>query len=287
MFEETGRISTDMPKRKLVKKLSPEEKELQRKKKELRGLEDRFAELELTLNALRVDVGAFLFSVQAAVGERLLEEAILRRRLADALLAIDPDNKEYQTQAKKAREDAEEAQHEHDAFAGRPGASSTYADFESARKARASDEVRDLYLKLVKLAHPDLTTDPEEKERRTRFMQEVNAAYEAGDYQRLEDLYRGWSGSLESFEGEDVGDQLVRAIRQISLIQERMAAVEAEFAELMNTDDYGMFEEARERGVEDYLNNLTAIADTANNCLKASIDQVSRQIEEIFDPSSA
>ena len=273
-----------MPKRKLVKKLSPEEEELQRKKKELRALEDRFAELELTLNALRVDVGAFLFSVRAAVGERLLEEAILRRRLADALLAIEPDNKEYQGQAKKAREDAGEAQHEHDTFAGRHGASSTYADFESTRKARASDDVRDLYLKLVKLAHPDPTTDPEEKERRTRFMQEVNAAYEAGDYQRLEDLYRGWSGSLESFEGEDVGDQLVRVIRQISLIQERMAAVEAEFAELMNTDDYGMFEEAKEQGFEDYLGTLTAAADMENDRLKAGIDQTLKRIKEILDP---
>ena len=227
-----------MPRRKLVKKLSPEEEELNRKKKELRALEDRFAELELTLNALRVDVGAFLFSVQAAVGERLLEEAILRRRLADALLAIEPDNKRYQAQATKAREDAEEAQQEHDAFAGKPGASSASVEFESARKTRASDEVRELYLKLVKLAHPDLTTDPEEKERRTKFMQEVNAAYEAGDYQRLEDLYRGWGGSLESFDGEDIGDQLVRVIRQISQIQERMAAIEAELAELMNTDYY-------------------------------------------------
>ena len=273
-----------MPRRKLVKKLSPEEEELNRKKKEIRGLEDRFAELELTLNALRVDVGAFLFSVQAAVGERLLEEAILRRRLADALLAIDPDNKEYQTQAKKAREDAEEAQHEHDAFAGRPGASSTYADFESTRKARASDEVRDLYLKLVKLAHPDLTTDPEEKERRTKFMQEVNAAYEAGDYQRLEDLYRGWGGSLESFDGEDIGDQLVRVIRQISQIQERMAAVEAEFAELMNTGDPGMFAEAREQGFENYLGTLTAAADIENDRLKAGIDQTLKRIKEILYP---
>ena len=275
-----------MPRRKLVKKLSPEEEELQRKKEELRALEDSFAELELTLKALRVDVGAFLFSVQAAVGEGLLEEAILRRRLADALLAIEPDNKDYQARATKAREDAEEAQQEHDAFAGRPGESSTPAEFESARKTRASDEVRELYLKLVKLAHPDLTTNPEEKERRTKFMQEVNAAYEAGDYQRLEDLYRGWGGSLESFDGEDIGDQLVRVIRQISLIQERMAAVEAELAELMNTDDYGMFAEAREQGFEDFLNNLAAAADTENNRLKTGIDQVSRQIEEILDPSS-
>ena len=201
-------------------------------------------------------------------------------------MAIGPDNKGYQAQAKKAREDAEEAQHEHDAFAGGSGASSTSAEFESARKTRASDEVRGLYLNLVKLAHPDLTTDPEEKERRTKFMQEVNAAYEAGDYQRLEDLYRSWGGSLESFDGEDIGDQLVRVIRQISQIRERMAAVEAELAELMNTDDYGMFAEAREQGFEDFFNDLATAADTENNRLKAGIDRVSRQIEEILGPSS-
>ena len=73
-------------------------------------------------------------------------------------------------------------------------------------------------------------------------------------------------------------------IRQISLILERMAAVEAELAELTNTDDYGMFAEAREQGFEDFFNNLTAAADTENNRLKASIDQVSRRIEEILDP---
>ena len=168
----------------------------------------------------------------------------------------------------------------------RKPAPSASAEFESARKTRASDEVRELYLKLVKLAHPGLTTDPEEKERRTKFMQEVNAAYEAGNYQRLEDLYRSWGGSPESFDGEDIGEQLVRVIRQISLILERMAAVEAELAALMNTDDYGMFEEARERGFEDYLGTLTAAADIENDRLKAGIDQVSRQIEEILDPSS-
>jgi len=82
------------------------------------------------------------------------------------------------------------------------------------------------------------------------------------------------------------GEQLVRVIRQISQIQERMAAVEAELAELMNTDDYGMFAEAREQGFKDFLNNLSAVADTENNRLKASIEQVSRQIEEILGPSS-
>ena len=80
-------------------------------------------------------------------------------------------------------------------------------------------------------------------------------------------------------------DQLVRVIRQISQIQERMAAVEAELAELMNTDYYGMFGEAREQGFEDFLNNLAAAADTENNRLKAGIDRVSRPIEEILGSS--
>ena len=117
-------------------------------------------------------------------------------------------------------------------------------------------------------------------------MQEVNAAYEAGDYQRLEDLYRSWGGSPESFDGEDIGDQLVRVIRQISQIQERMAAVEAELAELMNTDDYGMFAEARGQGFEDFFNNLTVAANIENDRLKAGIDQTLKRIAEILDPSS-
>ena len=278
------RLNWKLFRRSLIKKLSPSEEELRRRKEEFRTLAGQLAELELTLNALRVDVGAFLYSAQAVVGERLLEQALLWRRLVGALLAIEPDNTEYQVRAKKAREDAEKAQQEHDGFFRGHGTSGIYGEFMNTNKSRLSDEVRKLYIKLVKLAHPDLTTDPEGKKRRNKFMQEVNTAYEAGDVERLEELYLEWGASQESLGGESMGDALARIARLISQVKERMAVVEAELSELMNTDEYEMFVAAKERGFEDYLNNLAATADSENDRLKAGIDQVSRRIEEILDP---
>jgi hypothetical protein len=272
-----------MPKRKLVKKLSPEEKELQRKKKELAALEDQLAQVELDLNTLQTDVGAFLYSIQAAVGEKILEEALLRARLTEALLAIEPSNREYEAQAKKARKDAEKSKQEHDAFAGRSGTSGTYVEFESKRKVRASDEVRKLYLKLVKLAHPDLTTNSEEKERRTRSMQEVNAAYADGDQERLEQLHRQWHAPSESTDGGEVGAELVRVIRQINQVKQRIAAAQTELSGLMRAGDYEMFLEAQEQGFEDYLNGLTAAADIEINRLKAATEELSGRIKEMLD----
>ena len=137
------------------------------------------------------------------------------------------------------------SQREQEESAGDPRSSRTLDDFESAQKVRSSVEVRGLYLRLAKLAHPDLTTDPEEKERRTWFMQQVNAAYEMGDERLLEDLARQWDASPESVKGEGVAVDLVRVIRQISLVKDRIEAVGKEIAEVGGTEDYLMLSEAR------------------------------------------
>ena len=275
-----------MPNSKLVKNLSPEEEELQRKKEELAALEGQLVELELDLSTIQADVPSFIDSVNAALGKKLVEQALLKSRLAEALLVLEPNNEEYENQAKTAREDVEEAQQAHGAFTGDPDSSKTLGDFEKAQKVRASDEVRELYRKLVKLAHPDLTTDPEEKERRTKFMQEINAAYEAGDQERLEELLRSWNVSPESVEGEGIGAELVRVIRQIRQTSQRIAAVRAELSELESTEDYEMFLEAKEQGFENYLNGLVAAIDIEIDRLKEDIGEISGRIKEILNPSS-
>jgi hypothetical protein len=275
-----------MPSSKLVKNLSPEEEELQRKKEELAALEDQLAELELDLSTIQIDVPSFIDSVNAALGEKLVEQTLLKSRLAEALLVLEPNNEDYESQAKTAREDAAEAQQEYGAFTDDPDSSRTLEDFETAQKVRASGEVRGLYLKLVKLAHPDLTTDPEEKERRTKFTQQINAAYEAGDQDRLEELLRSWNVSPESVEGEGIGAELVRVIRQIRQTSQRIAAVQAELSELESTDDYAMFLESKEQGFENYMNGLVAAIDIEIDRLKEDIGEISGRIKEMLDPSS-
>ena len=250
-----------MPGSKLVKTLSPEDEELQRKKEELSALENQLAELELDSSSHQADVSSFIASINAALGGKLVEQALLQSRLAEARLTLEPGNEEYESQAQKAREDAEEARREQEEFAGDPRSSRTLDDFESAQKVRSSEGVRGLYLRLVKLAHPDLTTDPEEKERRTGFMQQVNAAYEMGDQERIEELARQWDASPESVKGEGVAVDLVRVIRQISLVRNRIEAVEKDIAEVEESEDYLMLSEARAKGLATYIADLEAALD--------------------------
>ena len=67
-----------MPSSKLVKNLSPEEEELQRKKEELAALEGQLVELELDLSTLLANVPSFIDSVDAALGGKLVEQALLK-----------------------------------------------------------------------------------------------------------------------------------------------------------------------------------------------------------------
>lgn len=245
----------------LVNTENPEEEELRRKKEELAALEDELADLELEAAALLADTQTFLNTVTSAIALKILERDLLRARLAEARLSYDPGNEEFVAQAETAREEAQQAQQEYDDFSGSPGESRSFEEFDSARRNRTSDEVKTLYRTLVKLAHPDLTTDPEEKERRGRFMQEVNAAYAAGDQDWLEELTSQWHLSPESVEGQGTGADLERTIRQISLVTDRIETIRAEIAKIMDSEDYLMLSEATEKGIENYIANLKATLD--------------------------
>ena len=231
----------------------------------------QLADLELELATSLADTQAFLDSVTSAVAPKLLRRDLLRSRLAEAHLAQDPDNEEYINQADAVREEAQQAQQEYDAFIGSPGASRSFDESEPARQNRPSGEVRSLYLKLVKLAHPDLTIDPEEKVRRTRSMQEVNAAYAAGDQARLEDLARQWNASPDSVQGEGIAVELVRVKRQISQLKGRIETLKREIAEARASEDYVMLSEASAEGFAAYIANREATLD-------AEIAQLEREL---------
>lgn len=59
-------------------------------------------------------------------------------------------------------------------------AEATQAKREQAAK-EVSQTVRDIYRKLASALHPDRETDPAQRQRKTKQMQQVNQAYEAGD----------------------------------------------------------------------------------------------------------
>lgn len=57
-------------------------------------------------------------------------------------------------------------------------------------------------------------------------MAEVNKAYQDGDEETLQRIFQEWESSPESIIGEGIGNELIRIIRKIAQIKERLTVIE-------------------------------------------------------------
>ena len=89
-------------------------------------------------------------------------------------------------------------------------------------------EVKKAYYNLARIIHPDLALDKEEKEKRHDLMAKLNDAYAAGDQNRLNKLVEDFRDSPDLIMGDSIGDQFVRAIRQIYQIKNRLKEIRSE-----------------------------------------------------------
>lgn len=106
----------------------------------------------------------------------------------------------------------------------------------SNHKFRPSDRLKQLYREVAKRIHPDLATDPEERERREQLMALVNRAYESGDEGQLRAILQDWESSPDSVQGEGATADLIRTIRQIAQSQQRLQTIEAKLQELAQSE---------------------------------------------------
>src|SRR5205085_12192051 len=81
---------------------------------------------------------------------------------------------------------------------------------------------------LARIIHPDLALDKDEKERRHGLMAKLNDAYSAGNQNLLNKLVEDFRDSPDMIKGDSVGDELVRAIRQIWQIRNRLKELKEE-----------------------------------------------------------
>lgn len=85
---------------------------------------------------------------------------------------------------------------------------------------------------MARAVHPDLEVDEAMRAQRTRLMIEANRAYEEGDGARLEAILREWEKSPESVRGEGVAAELVRVIRKVAQVRQRLIRIEEELGRL-------------------------------------------------------
>jgi hypothetical protein len=97
--------------------------------------------------------------------------------------------------------------------------------FEQLRK----DNIGVVYKRLVKVLHPDLEADPVEREKKSRAMQEVTAAYARADLHALLCLELQWIEGA-GFDAARLGADKLRA--HTELLKEQASELEAECGQL-------------------------------------------------------
>lgn len=203
---------------------TPEEIELNKKLRVLDRLKDRLADREEDMVDMRAELQQFEARYTMDVARLYAEHDEIEAQIAEEEFRLVPDDEEIKKKAEELRRRAEESAR-------------------AAEEASASDnpfeptpEVRKTYHNLARIIHPDLALDAVEKERRHGLMAELNQAYSAGDQAKLNKLVEDLRHSPDLISGDSVGDQLVRAIRQIAQVKARLTELVRERAEAESSE---------------------------------------------------
>ncbi len=215
---------------------TPEERELSHKQRELSGLRAELAQQELDLATLRAELNVFERHYVRVVGFRYAELDEVEACIAELLSQMFPDDPARQTQAAEARARANASARASKMVQEPAGHQSTF---------EPDDALKKLYREAAKSIHPDLAADEDDRVRRQRFMAEANQAYEAGDGARLQEILHEWANRPDAITGDGVAAELIRVIRQIARIRERLKAIEIAMEQLRSSELYRLHEEVK------------------------------------------
>lgn len=209
----------------LTRKRTPEERELEKKQKELAALEAELLQRELELSTLQAELQAFEARYLKIVGTRYAELDEIEARIAEAEACNRPNDPGAQDKAAEARERSQES-------------SRATGDLppEAKKSFVPSDSLKALFREVVKRLHPDLTTDEQERARRHVLMAEANRAYAEGDEAKLRALLEDAEANPDAVVGDGVGAELIRVIRKIAQVEERLERIDAEIETLRSSD---------------------------------------------------
>lgn len=196
--------------------LSPEEIELNKKKKVLDRLKDRLADREEEMTELCAELEQFEANYKMDVARLYAELDEIEAQIAEEEVKLVPDDEEIKKRAEELRKRAEES------------AADAEENANCTQKWQPTVEAKKAYHNLAKIIHPDLALDKEEKEKRHALMAKLNEAYSAGDQNKLNKLVEDFRDSPDLISGDSIGDNLVRAIRQIWQIKNRLKELREE-----------------------------------------------------------
>ena len=195
---------------------APEEIELAKKRRVLERLKDKLVFREQAMTELRAELEQFEVNYTMEVGRLYADLDEIEAQIAEEEVKLVPDDEEIKKRAEELRRRAEES------------AASAENAANCSFKNKPTSEAKKAYHNLAKIIHPDLALDAKEKEKRHALMAKLNDAYSAGDQNRLNKLVEDFRDSPDLIVGDSIGDQFVRAIRQIYQIKNRLKELREE-----------------------------------------------------------
>ena len=177
------------------------------------------------------------------------EQDEIDAQIAEEEVKLVPDDEEIKKKAEELRRRAEE--------------SAARAADEAERKLgkwQPTAEAKKAYHDLARVIHPDLAIDAVEKEKRHVLMAKLNEAYKAGDRSAMSRMTDEMRTSADMVSGDSVGDNLVRAIRQIYQMNARFTEIGREIKEAEKSELFelmGKVDAESEKG-RDLLNHMAS-----------------------------
>lgn len=277
----------------MARKLSPEEIEIEKKLAEVEAKKDRIAELELTLESLRLELGRFEVEYHARVGRLYVEldklelqideyRARIRMIREKGLSASDIDellNVEFGERRAKAsfyEHQTNEFREEHE----RQTSKTPLSDEEEG-------ELKALYRKLAKIYHPDLAGSEEERAEHQKIMAEINNAYAEKNLERLRALERA-AKEKEARKDETISEKLVRLIRQSYDLDEIVENLLKELREVKEGPTFKL-KEGVEKGAAEGRDVLGEIEEGLQGKVEdrgAELNSLIREFEEVVAATS-
>lgn len=248
----------------------PEERELEKKRRILERLKDRLADREEEVIDLRSDLERFEARYTMEVGRLYAEQDEIDAEIAEEELKLVPDDEEIKKRVEELRRIAEES------------AARLKAAEEHGEVWEPTPAARKAYHNIARVIHPDLALDEAEKERRHGLMAELNQAYSSGDEHKLNRLVAEYRVSPDVVTGTSIGDDLVRAIRQIAQVHTRLKQLQAEHAAAERSELYDLFKRVEADAAEG-RDLLRQMAERAKTHIKKS----SRRLENLRNVTAA
>jgi hypothetical protein len=233
----------------LFREPTPTERELHRRRLQLRRLRATLTARELALGELRDRIVSF-------EGRYLRQVGILLKQL---------DSWEQRIAEQRVKHKLSEPSETPLAYEEEPETLPT-----ANRRQQLS--LRALFRELAKRIHPDHATSPDDERRRTRLMAQANDAFTRADIRSLERMLSGYEGeALFTLTPEE---ELEEALSLISELLSDIAAAEADIAALQSSDTAQL----QKRVLAAALEGRDLLAEMANR-VRGSISLAMREYE--------